>query len=200
MQRPLQPAPQRPIYAIAHKVLTPDAVQMALSHGANAVRVDISPWYSGWWTDHDGSFMSDGRQACSIEALWDLAREILQPAGVRVLYGFGQPTMTRGYTVIRDSLNENEAVVISGRTHDVLERYKAAGESIPIDRRVMDYGRYPMVRRLLDEAAIDGFVYGHSDADYGDDDGTRVAIRDIVGFVDSHSDSHRMATRYDSPW
>ncbi|KAF5861617.1 hypothetical protein ETB97_012783 [Aspergillus alliaceus] len=138
MQRPLQPAPQRPIYAIAHKVLTPDAVQMALSHGANAVRVDISPCPD----------RCKERQACSIEALWDLAREILEPAGVRVLYGFGQPTMTRGYTVIRDSLNENEAVVISGRTHDVLERYKAAGESIPIDRRVMDYGNLQFCQTL----------------------------------------------------
>ncbi|KAB8074635.1 hypothetical protein BDV29DRAFT_156403 [Aspergillus leporis] len=53
---------QRPIYAIAHMVLRPEAVTAALSHGANAIEVDLIAWKE-WWADHDGGDDSAGSTA-----------------------------------------------------------------------------------------------------------------------------------------
>ncbi|KAB8073668.1 putative phospholipase D precursor [Aspergillus leporis] len=262
---------QRPIYAIAHRVLSPEAVEAAISHGANALEVDLTAWHLGWSADHD-PFSSSGSsareifetiaqqrrtgqnisfawlhikdpvicresRACSVEALRDLAREILEPAGVRVLYGFYQTCESPGYRVVRESLNTNEGIILSGRTNDVLRWYQHTGEKIPVKQRVMDYGNprlgkalslYPELRYgswvrdqgklgkafswtsgardpefvayLLRETAIDGFVYGHRTAEYGDEDCVRDAIRSIIEFAESHPDTHRMATNDDAPW
>ncbi|KAA8648495.1 hypothetical protein EYZ11_002024 [Aspergillus tanneri] len=169
----IKPA-QRPIYAIAHRVLRTEGLQAAISHGANALEVDLTAWYNGWWADHDGSIFRYGdparklfdeiaqqrqqghditfvwldikdpdycrRGACSIEALRDLVRETLEPAGVRVLYGFFETEQSRGYKIIRDSLNSNEAIALSGRANAVLEWYENTGASIPVNQRIMDYG------------------------------------------------------------
>jgi hypothetical protein len=166
---------QRSIYAIAHRVLRAEAVTAALSHGANALEIDLTAWYFGWWADHDGTLFSAGAtardifksialkkrdgcdlsfvwldiknpdfcrtgRACSIEALRDLAREILEPAGIRVLYGFFQTAGSRGYKVITDTLNANEAVVLSGETNRVLNWYNGTSATVPVKQRVMDFG------------------------------------------------------------
>ena len=166
-------ADQRPIYAIAHRVLRNTAVSAALSHGANASEVDLRAWTKEWWADHDGgadtagatareifTFIADQRkqgsdvsfvwldiknpddcdagQGCSIEALRDLVRETLEPAGVRALYGFFGTEDSRGFKVMQDSLNGNEAVVLSGEADEVQALY---GETkIGASQRVMDYG------------------------------------------------------------
>ncbi|KAE8384032.1 hypothetical protein BDV23DRAFT_167669 [Aspergillus alliaceus] len=167
---------QRPIFAIAHRVLRKEAVTAASSHGANALEVDLTAWYFDWWADHDGRLFSAGTtvqelfqfiaqqkwthslnisfvwldiknpdfcregRSCSIEALRDLARDILEPAGIRVLYGFFQTANSRGYKVIRDTLNANEAIVLSGETNSILHFYNTTGINIPARQRVMDFG------------------------------------------------------------
>ncbi|KAE8156222.1 hypothetical protein BDV40DRAFT_306295 [Aspergillus tamarii] len=264
---------QRPIYAIAHRVLRKEAVTAALSHGANALEVDLTAWYFDWWADHDGKLFSAGSTArelfqfiaqqrwinnynisfvwldiknpdfcrrnrrCSIEALRDLARETLEPAGIRVLYGFFQTAESRGFKVIRDSLNPNEAIVLSGETNTILHLYNSTGSGIPVQQMAMDFGDswlrkgvdlYPelrygswkrdqgklgkvfswtsaqgdteMVRYLLREAGIDGLIYGYQTDEYNDKSGPKSALKDIVDFVETHSNTHRMATEDDAPW
>ncbi|KAF7593469.1 hypothetical protein BBP40_011475 [Aspergillus hancockii] len=163
---------QRPIYAIAHRVLRPEAVTAAISHGANALEVDLTAWWFGWWADHDGKLFSAGAtardifefiaqngydisfvwldiknpdycrkdRACSIEALRDLAREILEPAGIQVLYGFFETADSRGYRAIKDTLNANEAVGLSGDTASVLGWYDNTSATIATKQRIMDFG------------------------------------------------------------
>ncbi|RJE18155.1 phospholipase d [Aspergillus sclerotialis] len=271
---------KRPIYAIAHRVLTPEEVTYALSHGANALEVDLTAWFYRWWADHDGKLWSAGSSAeelfehiaaqrrtgqniafvwldiknpdycregtgCSIEGLRDLVRETLEPVGVRALYGFFETEDSRGYGVIRDSMNENEAVCLSGTADRVMELYKSTGTSIPAKQMIMDYGGGELekgfgqcpgdsgdtctelwkgsknrddgklgkifgwtsreddtefVDKMLGEASVDGIIYGFPNDEYKDDSGPRAAGQDIIEFVRSHSDTHRMATRNDPPW
>ncbi|KAL4964626.1 uncharacterized protein BDV14DRAFT_209241 [Aspergillus stella-maris] len=62
------PSDQRPIYAIAHRVLRPQGVTLAVSHGANAIEVDLTAWKDApfdpkWWADHDATGHSAGADA-----------------------------------------------------------------------------------------------------------------------------------------
>ncbi|KAK2738423.1 hypothetical protein FQN55_000549 [Onygenales sp. PD_40] len=181
----------RPIYAIAHMVLSASGLNDALNNGANAVEIDVAAWDEGWWADHDlrkdsyGDSVRDmfeaivaqrnqGRninfvwldlktrdfcsgadcdtdikhfddcaaeEKCSIESLQGLAREVLTPAGVNVLFGFFGTEKTRAFKTIEASLAENEAVVLSGQTVDVLKIYNEGdGKDVSKRQRVLDYG------------------------------------------------------------
>lgn len=183
-QRQQQQQQQRPIYAIAHRVLSPSAVTAALSHGANAIEVDLTAQEkTGWWADHSGEANSTDSTAqelftyianerrrgqnvtfvwldiknpdlcdpkrnpeCSIEALRDLTRKTLQPAGVKALYGFYQTADSRGFKVMSESItnNGNEAVVLSGKASEVAAQYKNKGIEAP--RMLMDDG-FPQMER-----------------------------------------------------
>ncbi|KAK2768733.1 hypothetical protein FQN54_000589 [Arachnomyces sp. PD_36] len=163
----------RPIYTIAHMVLSAQGMKDALSNGANSIEIDLTAW-DEWFADHDGTGDSAGDTArdlfqavaderksgrdipfvwldiknpdecasddedCGIETLRDICREILQPAGVRVLYGFFQTEDSTAYRVISESLNDNEAVVLSGEANEVLDMY--SGSSFPTNQKIMDYG------------------------------------------------------------
>lgn len=78
---------------------------------------------------------------CSIDALRDLAREILIPAGVRVLYGFDK--VGNAYKSIRDNLNDMEALNMNGAAKEVQREFTTNG---PADKskRVMSYGYYDL--------------------------------------------------------
>ncbi|POR33147.1 Uncharacterized protein TPAR_06659 [Tolypocladium paradoxum] len=170
---------RRPLYVIAHRVLTIHGVKAALSQGANALEIDVTPWPSGWWADHDGSATSAGdtvekmfqaiaeqRRAgenvifvwldikspnwcdprqpktrhCSVIALQEQARRILEPADVRVLYGFyGGAASGVGYDFICDDLDENEAINLNGEALQLEERFESSGIS-DLKQRVMSYG------------------------------------------------------------
>jgi sphingomyelin phosphodiesterase D len=169
-----QTTAQRPIYAIAHRVLNTEGVTAALAHGANAIEMDLTAWHYQWLADHDGIPFSagstareifeftaqqrrsgkniqfvwldiknpdscEGTRGCSMAALRDLVRETLEPAGVRALYGFFQTENSRGYREIRNTLNANEAIVLSAEAGKVLRLYNS-GPAIAPQRRIMDYG------------------------------------------------------------
>ncbi|MGW8375547.1 phospholipase [Streptomyces sp. ODS28] len=174
---------KRPVWAIAHRVLTTGGVNKALDHGANAIEIDATAWKKGWWADHDGTPTSSGdtmgamfdriaeqrragkninfvwldlknpdhcksgdakEHVCSLNALRDLAREKLEPAGVRVLYGFyggtqggeGWKDLTKG------GLTKREGVDISGDAADVKKGFEQYGAAIPHNQRVMDSGLF----------------------------------------------------------
>ncbi|KAB8230427.1 uncharacterized protein BDW43DRAFT_321540 [Aspergillus alliaceus] len=169
---------RKPIYAIAHRVLTVKGVSHAISHGANAIEIDMVAWRKGWWADHDGTptsygdtakemFMEIGRQRdarktinfvwldiknpdycppndkwrhCSVELLRDLVRQILEPKGVRVLYGFYSAN-SRAYDLISQSLNTNEAINLNGRVRKVLDEFEKHGPP-QVAKRVMSYGYF----------------------------------------------------------
>lgn len=76
---------------------------------------------------------------CSVGGLRDLARDVLQPAGVRVLYGYVLSANSKTYAYIRDDLNSNEAINLDGNPKKALERFESGG---PADKskRVSSYG------------------------------------------------------------
>ncbi|RYC79541.1 hypothetical protein BFJ63_vAg17577 [Fusarium oxysporum f. sp. narcissi] len=76
---------------------------------------------------------------CSIAALQDLAREILEPQGVRVLFGFYHTENGNAYRLIRDDLNSKEAINVDGRAAPLLEEFTVNGPA-DVRKRVLSYG------------------------------------------------------------
>ncbi|KAI1910260.1 hypothetical protein LOZ12_002051 [Ophidiomyces ophidiicola] len=74
----------RALYFIAHRVLTRNGVRAALSHGANAIEVDLTAWRNGWWADHDGNIFSRADRA---EAVFnEIATQRKNGAGVTFVW------------------------------------------------------------------------------------------------------------------
>lgn len=172
-------AKPRPLYTIAHQVLTIQGVDDALAQGANAVEIDVTTGQSGWWADHDRSGESAGdsveemfqaianrrvaganivfvwldinhsndcdpgdptMEYCAITALQEQARRILEPADVRVLYGFYHSAAYGvGYDYICGHLNGNEAINLDGDALAVIEGFESS-KIFNIKQRVMSYG------------------------------------------------------------
>lgn len=80
---------------------------------------------------------------CSIADLQKMAQRILEPVGVRVLYGFSLPdTEMAEAEALSWSLSANEAISIGGRADAVWERFYWLDQVSPlsVQQRVMDYG------------------------------------------------------------
>ncbi|OAQ60077.1 phospholipase D [Purpureocillium lilacinum] len=96
------------------------------------------------WLDikNPDEFDASNRQA-SIEALQSLAREHLEQAGVRVLYGFSGESAVRGraYGVIRQGLNDYEAIAVDGDSNFASKSFEALGPA-NIAQRVMSKGLF----------------------------------------------------------
>ncbi|KAI1914743.1 hypothetical protein LOZ58_006326 [Ophidiomyces ophidiicola] len=70
------------------------------------------------------------RGAVNMGSLRQLARAILQPAGVKVLYGFsGSVKKSAAYKLIASDLNENESVGIDGNVEPALSAFNSFGPS-----------------------------------------------------------------------
>src|SRR4051794_13035771 len=50
----------QPFYLIAHRVLTTQGIYDALSHGANAIELDVSATKQEWYADHDDTPFTRG--------------------------------------------------------------------------------------------------------------------------------------------
>lgn len=77
---------------------------------------------------------------CSVIALRDLAREILQPVGVRALYGFyGTSGQYNAYSRIADGVNSNEAVNLDGSQSYAQQGFDSAGPAA-YSQRIYSWG------------------------------------------------------------
>ncbi|KAF5617045.1 phospholipase D [Fusarium tjaetaba] len=76
---------------------------------------------------------------CSIAALRDLARQILEPQGVRVLYGFYGNENGNAYRLLQSGLTANEAMNVDGRSAPLQQSFNNKGPS-SIQKRVASYG------------------------------------------------------------
>ncbi|CAJ0551428.1 Ff.00g113580.m01.CDS01 [Fusarium sp. VM40] len=76
---------------------------------------------------------------CSIAALRDMARQVLEPQSVRVLYGFYENEHGNAYRLLRSGLTGNEALNVDGRAAPLQQFFNANGPS-SIQKRVASYG------------------------------------------------------------
>ncbi|CAH0056154.1 unnamed protein product [Clonostachys solani] len=76
---------------------------------------------------------------CSIDALRDLARSILEPVGVQVLFGFYENQVGgKAFRRVRDGLNAREAIDIEGTR--ALVRSSFLKFPVPKQQSIMSYG------------------------------------------------------------
>ncbi|OAQ66355.1 phospholipase D [Pochonia chlamydosporia 170] len=91
-----------------------------------------------WLAVHNPDFCTPHYHYCSFAALRDLAREILQPKGIHVLYGF--PSVeSEAYKSIQGDLNDLEAVSINGQDGEVKAAFEQYGPK-NVTKRIMSYG------------------------------------------------------------
>jgi sphingomyelin phosphodiesterase D len=85
---------------------------------------------------------------CSMEHLIKMARQKLEPAGVRVLYGFTRDAYSKeahptGWEDMkRAGVNSMEAIDFNGKCDQVLKDFSHYAKFVPADRRIMDYGYF----------------------------------------------------------
>ncbi|PHH89732.1 hypothetical protein CDD83_5404 [Cordyceps sp. RAO-2017] len=101
-----------------------------------------------WLDIKNPDYCAASNPKCGIETLRRLARDILQPAGVRVLYGFYKST-GKAYPLIRDSLNENEALNLDGNSDPVRQAFETGGPK-NLAQRVMSKGLFQIALNFGD--------------------------------------------------
>ncbi|KAK2613149.1 hypothetical protein N8I77_000076 [Diaporthe amygdali] len=90
---------------------------------------------------------------CSVTALRDLAREILQPVGVRALYSFyGTNYKYNAYSWIANNLNSNEAVNLDGNLPWAQQNFDSSGPGDK-SRRVYSWGNATIKDGFADRVA-----------------------------------------------
>lgn len=91
---------------------------------------------------------------CSVIGLRNLAREILQPVGVRALYGFyGTTYKYNTYSRIANNLNSNEAVNLDGNLAWAQQGFDSSGPGAN-NRRVYSWGD-PTIRNGFESRVSD---------------------------------------------
>ncbi|PHM74963.1 phospholipase [Xenorhabdus kozodoii] len=93
-----------------------------------------------WLDIKNPDYNSDPSHIASIEMLRDLARNILEVNGIKVL--FGLTSYKRAWCVLTKELNDSEVVSVNGTYEKVLSQYMNSENRIPIEKRVMDYGYF----------------------------------------------------------
>lgn len=83
-----------------------------------------------------------GSYDCSLAGLRDLARDILLPKGIGILYGFYKAPGI-GYSTVVNSTIQGEAVNLDGDHQKVLDQFKSYGP-VQKAKRVMSNGRFNM--------------------------------------------------------
>ncbi|TAQ84821.1 hypothetical protein B7494_g6848 [Chlorociboria aeruginascens] len=78
------------------------------------------------------------KDKCSVVALRKLAKDILEPKDIRVLYGFDSSDY-KAYDYIRKNLRGWEAIGLDGKSDDVVKQFEDKGPS-DTTRRVMSRG------------------------------------------------------------
>ncbi|WEW54876.1 PI-PLC domain-containing protein [Emydomyces testavorans] len=176
------------------------------------------------WLDlKNPNYNGDANSKTSIEGLRTLARMILEPASVKVLYGFyGRVDNSRAYKIIRDNLNENEAIAVDGDADQVQEMFQTGGPS-DTKKRVMSNGLFnPALKfgdcesgsgicvELRKAAASKAFgkVFGWTVAENNSDQATAMMSKAdvdgiIYGFVATHYYDHantRASLRIITDW
>ncbi|KAJ4264387.1 hypothetical protein NW762_005585 [Fusarium torreyae] len=172
------------------------------------------------WLDiknSDACALNDqAKQHCSITKLRDLARQLLEPSGVRVLFGFYQNENGPAGKLIRTGLNSMEAMNIDGRSAPLGDRSKSASYQ-PGDAHLTctqlrqatesrAFGKVfgwtaavnqvQLVESLLN-VNIDGIIYGLGGAVYGGSAGQ--APSQIRSSLAKHSEYY-YAGKNDYPW
>ncbi|KAH7323122.1 hypothetical protein B0I35DRAFT_450261 [Stachybotrys elegans] len=95
-----------------------------------------------WLDIKSPDFSDDKGTRNSIEGLQHLSRVILEPEGIRVMYGFYSDGLTgRAFNVLRDNLNDNEALNVEGDAEFVKKIFDNGGPSDK-RKRVMSKGLF----------------------------------------------------------
>ncbi|KAG9499625.1 hypothetical protein J7337_008084 [Fusarium musae] len=134
---------KKPFYAIAHRCNNMGAVQRAVKDGANAIEMDLfSEGKDGWWASHDGP-SKNGNSAKemfdNIAAHRKAGKQILEPQGVHILYGFYGNGNGNAYQLLQSGLTANEALNVDGRSSPLQQFFNNKGPS-SIQKRVASYG------------------------------------------------------------
>ncbi|KIL84554.1 hypothetical protein FAVG1_12079 [Fusarium avenaceum] len=153
---------------------------------------------------------------CSIAALRDMARQVLEPQGVRVLYGFYENEHGNAYRLLRSGLTGNEALNVDGRAAP-LQQFSNENRPSSIQKRVVLYGWMRLGERFGDctelgdahliyqvqffqkmmGAGIDGIIYGLDKYPYGGSaTQTLVQIRSSL----AQNGGYKYADINDNPW
>jgi sphingomyelin phosphodiesterase D len=127
------------------------------------------------WLDlKNPDYEPDPNQKTSIEGLRKLARDILQPAGVKVLYGFYKAGIgKRAYQSIRQDLNANEALDVDGEVAMAEKELRDLPRGMRVysngffDLAWMFEGPFTNLKRASKSGAF-GKVYGWTLANHND--------------------------------
>ncbi|KAK4139208.1 phospholipase D [Dichotomopilus funicola] len=204
MERNISAASAQPFYMIAHRVLTVQGVNDALSHGANALEIDMTAWSDGWilYGFYDATSKAYVRirgnlineEAINLNGrVEDVApafakgpearfKKVMSYGYYNLPFQFGNGHEKRYYTCteLRMAARSHEYGKVFGWT-------TAAGQAYYVDK-------------LLGEAGVDGLIYGFKMTYYYDHENTRAAAGDIISWVRNHPEKRFMAGKGDFPW
>ncbi|PGG99490.1 hypothetical protein GX51_06310 [Blastomyces parvus] len=139
----------------------------------------------------------ESNEKCSMQSLQELAQKYLQPAGVRILYGFfGAGAIdSAAFNYIQGNLKDGEAVCLSGEVDTVMKHYQNQGSGVSPTQRVMDYG-YTELHKGFGNCKEDRYktCAGLRNAAKARDNGQ---IQRVFGWTSQVGDGKRVAALFD---